>query len=239
MGVTSSLLALILPAILVGVLTFISFIPLFGFGEAAPHGNWSGVALMGVGVVFLALATVSVALLAASMKHLSIYYQEPKIFSNERNAAITLAIPIISLAITMFFSFSDAWEDSYAFSGFITLIVGLITVVVAAFFIRRSFSRLAEKSGVLDFSTAGVLYLVGACTVIFGAGIVVLWVGMLYSAMTFNKLKSVSNLTARTSYTNVTPLPPSPAAFPKRCPNCGAKNSVYNLYCTNCGRPLQ
>ncbi|MEJ2272372.1 MAG: DUF996 domain-containing protein [Candidatus Bathyarchaeota archaeon] len=76
-------------------------------------------------------------------------------------------------------------------------IVGIFTVlailwifsIISAFFVRRSFGALSEKSGVNLFSTAGLITLIGAVLiVIFGIGIILIWVSSLLLAIAFYQL---------------------------------------------------
>ena len=80
-------------------------------------------------------------------------------------------------------------------------IVGIFTVlavlwvfsIISAFFIRRSFGTLSEKSGVNLFSTAGLIILIGAVlTVIFGIGLILIWISALLIAIAFYQLKPQS-----------------------------------------------
>jgi uncharacterized membrane protein len=77
-------------------------------------------------------------------------------------------------------------------------IVGILTVlvilwvfsIIAAFFVRRSFSALSEKSGVGLFSTAGLLILIGAVLIIiFGVGLILIWISLLLLAIAFYQIK--------------------------------------------------
>jgi uncharacterized membrane protein len=77
-------------------------------------------------------------------------------------------------------------------------IVGIVTVlvvlwvfsIVAAFFVRRSFGALSEKSGIGLFSTAGLIILIGAVLiVVFGIGLILIWISALLLAIAFYQLK--------------------------------------------------
>ena len=77
-------------------------------------------------------------------------------------------------------------------------IVGIFTVllilwvfsIIAAFFFRRSFGTLSEKSGVGLFSTAGLLLLIGAVLIILvGIGLILIWISALILAIAFFQLR--------------------------------------------------
>ena len=79
----------------------------------------------------------------------------------------------------------------------IPFIAGIFTVlailwvfsIISAFFVRRSFGALSEKSGVGLFSTAGLIILIGAVlVVIFGIGLILIWVSALLLAIAFYQI---------------------------------------------------
>jgi len=62
--------------------------------------------------------------------------------------------------------------------------------IIAAFFIRRSLGKLSAKSGVGLFSTTGLLILIGAVLIIlFGIGLILIWISALLLAIAFFQLK--------------------------------------------------
>ncbi len=75
--------------------------------------------------------------------------------------------------------------------GFLSVLVILwVFSIIAAFFLRRSFGTLSEKSSVGLFSTAGLLLLIGAVLIIlFGVGLILLWISALLLAIAFFQLK--------------------------------------------------
>ncbi|MEJ2281197.1 MAG: DUF996 domain-containing protein [Candidatus Bathyarchaeota archaeon] len=79
----------------------------------------------------------------------------------------------------------------------IPFIAGIFTVlailwifsIISAFFVRRSFGALSEKSGVGLFSTAGLIILIGAVLiVIFGIGLLLIWISALLLAIAFYQI---------------------------------------------------
>jgi hypothetical protein len=108
--------------------------------------------------------------------------------------------------------------------------VGVVFAIVNGVLYMRAFNKLKEKSGVDNFGTAGILYLVGTIIPIVG------WIAWIFAAMAFNKLKPSS--TAPPTFSYPTQLPPTNMQT-KRCPNCGAENHADALYCVSCSKPLQ
>ncbi|HSQ49286.1 MAG TPA: DUF996 domain-containing protein [Candidatus Deferrimicrobiaceae bacterium] len=84
--------------------------------------------------------------------------------------------------------------------GFVGPIFGIFTAawisaIFASFFAWRAFKNLAAKSGVNLFSTAGIILLVGALlTIVFGLGLILMWIGVLLLAIAFFQMKTPSDL---------------------------------------------
>lgn len=117
----------------------------------------------------------------------------------------------------------------------ITYLVGIgvafVFAIVNGLLYMRAFNKLGEKSGVDNFGTAGLLYLIGAIIPLVG------WIAWIFAAIGFHKLKPVPATAPTVSYQTQPPL--SSTAQTKRCPNCGTENSADALYCSSCGKTLQ
>jgi uncharacterized membrane protein len=73
---------------------------------------------------------------------------------------------------------------------FVVLIILWVSSIIAAFFIRRSLETLSVKSGVGLFSTAGLLLLIGAVSIIlFGIGLILIWISALLLAIAFFQIR--------------------------------------------------
>ena len=73
---------------------------------------------------------------------------------------------------------------------FAVLLVLWVFSILVGFFFRRSFGTLSEKSGVGLFSTTGLLLLIGAVLIIlFGIGLILIWICALLLAIAFFQLK--------------------------------------------------
>ena len=95
----------------------------------------------------------------------------------------------------------------------------------------RAFDKLKEKSGVDNFGTAGLLYLIGVFIT------PIMWIAWIFAAMGFNKLKATPAAPQTGSYYTQPPL--SSTMQTKRCPNCGTENYGDAFYCRTCGKTLQ
>jgi uncharacterized membrane protein len=90
---------------------------------------------------------------------------------NPSNLSLDSILPILAGILAMF-------------------IILWVFAIIAAFFIRRSLGKLSAKSGVGLFSTTGLLILIGAVLIIlFGIGLILIWISALLLAIAFFQLK--------------------------------------------------
>lgn len=71
----------------------------------------------------------------------------------------------------------------------ITLLILFVTVVIAAWFYRKSLNSLSAKSGVGMFGTAGLILLIGAFLTIVLIGFVLIWIAVLLAAVAFFSIR--------------------------------------------------
>lgn len=251
LGLTASLISVIVPAIIVVLYGFLIFsiiaaIPtaITGGGSTPPFGSsfffgviW--IAFIGLGFISL----IGVILFIVAMYQLSHYYNEPGIFKNTIYSlvvsivgavtlvAILLAVIISTITIPIVSTPPAAFPASGLFLvGFVAIIGAAIAIgIVSALFYKRAFNQLGEKSGVHSFDTAGLLILIGVIVPI------VSWIGWIFAASGFYSLKpkpteSSSTYTVQTAPTTTTQN--------KYCSYCGTANNVDAAYCKNCGKKL-
>ena len=127
----------------------------------------------------------------------------------------------------------------------ISLILALVGIaviigVVSAVFYMRAFNKLGEKSGVDNFKTTGLLYLLGVVLSIVGVGVLLMWIAWILALIGFHSLKPKIPETSTFAYPTLTPSSTMPDISQKRyCPYCGAENIPGSLYCRSCGKQLQ
>lgn len=262
LGFTASIINIIVPVIM-GIVFVVFYAALFGAILSASRAASGGVAVTPVtpslaevlttiviiGVIGSILALAGYILFLIAMHRLSQYYKEPSIFSNLLRALIiqivsTVILGVIVVVMVLLAAGSVPIRSTTAsvqpliITTFLAIIVASLVIfaisIYCAVLYKRSFDRLAEKSGVDNFKTTGLLYLIGAVLNIAGGiGAIIIWIAWIFAAMGYQKLQ---------------PLPPAPAPFVppyepgavavKRCPTCGAENNPDALYCRNCGRLL-
>jgi uncharacterized membrane protein/ribosomal protein L40E len=252
LGLTASLINVIVPIVTVALYGFFLFSLISTITNAITGGGStpipSGLPFLSLGIIWIAFVAVGIIsfvgliLFIVAMHQLSQYYNEPIIFRNiiyslvisiVGAVALTVALIAILFAVIASTLMNTVVSTPTAASSFVwTFIIALIVVsavaiaigVVSALLYKRAFNKLAEKSGVHSFDTAGLLILIGVFIPI------VSWVGWIFAASGFNALKPKP----------YSPMPTAPTITTqiKFCLNCGMANNVNAAYCKNCGKKL-
>jgi uncharacterized membrane protein len=252
-GYYASLMNVILPIVSIGVtVTFIIAIiasAARGVTSGTTTSAFSNIFSGGLNIFFIGIGACGVAsfvMFMYAMYNLSNYYHEPAIFKNVLYAFIVSIISgaiIIALVFAFLISaisgISPPNTPSAITPIFMQIILAYVVVAVVAlafgivsgFLYMRAFNKLKEKSGVDNFGTAGLLYLIGVFIPF------IMWIAWIFAAMGFNKLKAAPAVAPYPSYSTQPPL--SSTITTKRCPNCGTDNYGDSSYCRNCGKPLQ
>jgi uncharacterized membrane protein len=178
-----------------------------------------GAILMAVGFLPFAgaytgiLSLIGLILVLISVKGLSDYYKDSRIFNNVIYAivigivgAVVAGILIVTAAIGLLDALGINMSNLSNWSTFqsaitnvtdintllpyiatiaISLILLFVFAVVAAIFLRRSMNGLSEKTHVHLFSTTGLLFLIGAVLTIVAIGLILLWIALLLMAVSF------------------------------------------------------
>jgi uncharacterized membrane protein len=242
LGLTASIIALVVP-IIISVAYFGFFLSLLGSFSSTvtgsvPTASWFlPFTLLGVVIAAGLVGFIGFVLFMVAMYNLSKYYAEPAIFRNLLNALIVAIVGSIILGVIwvafVFIAGSLSSPTPAATTTVVWVIptlgvflLGVLAIAIyCAVLTRRAFVKLADRSGVDSFRTAGLLFLIGAFVPF------VSYVGWVFAAIGYNRLTPTQPLTSYPQY-------PVPSVGMKRCPNCGAENSADAIYCRNCGRQL-
>lgn len=90
----------------------------------------------------------------------------------------------------------------------IALVMLFITVILTAWFYRKSFNLLSTKSGVGMFGTAGLILLIGAFLTIVLVGLLLIWIALILLAVAFFSIKTTAGPPSEVA----PPPPPPPSA---------------------------
>ncbi|TMI45175.1 DUF996 domain-containing protein [Candidatus Bathyarchaeota archaeon] len=121
-------------------------------------------------------------------------------------------------------------------------------LTVSSVFLKRTYDKIAQRLNVGAFATAGLLYLIGALTVIVLVGFLILLIAMVFQIVAYF---SVQDQPAPPLYPGYQPpqqmptpipqviqpqaTPPQPVPEFKFCFKCGTRLPASAVYCTNCG----
>lgn len=171
-------------------------------------GIWTGIlSLIGAILVLLAL------------KGFADYYNDAGIFNNALYAIIMLIVGAVVAAALVFFAFVDLFaalgisitgipdmssltsifsnpsnfDVILRFAGIavLALVMMFAIFVMVAFFLRKSLILMSAKTGVGLFGTTGLLLLLGAVFIIlFGLGILLMWIATLLLAIAFFSVRT-------------------------------------------------
>jgi uncharacterized membrane protein len=200
------------------ILLFLSFIPVVG--------------IIGLILVFI------------GMKGLADYYKEPGIYQNALWGLIFGIIALVALTAGFILAFAIGFFTfgiGTILTIFAVLVVVFIFYVIAAMYLKRAFSLLAQKSGEHSFETAGLLLWIGAILTIVFIGLILIFVAWIFATIAFFSIKGASQPAAYAPPPPTTTPPPTqaaPAQATRFCPNCGAPVQPNAAFCPNCGKPL-
>ncbi|MCL2686344.1 MAG: DUF996 domain-containing protein [Candidatus Bathyarchaeota archaeon] len=264
LGLTASIITILTPVILV-VVYAVAIVQLFAAllsyssnSSPALANSFMPGLMVGAGILG-AIALAGFVLFLVSMYILSKYYNAREIFWNVFKAflinIITGAILSVVLVLVTFFSGfnlissaiggSSSTDFMTAIYGFLAIVVVLVVVVYiisiyCGLLYKRAFDALADKSGVGEFKTMGLLYFIGA--ILPSVGIIISWIGWIFAALGYNKLK-VAPPPPESYPSDVPPQTDSysssqPAQATKSCSHCGAENVLDANYCCVCGSQM-
>ncbi len=203
--------------------------------------------LAGIGsilLIFPFLSIIGIILVFIGMKGLSEYYKEPSIYQNALWGLIFGIIAGVAVAVAFPLVFIGG-----LFGGALGLGVGLLSLfgvlvvvfvfyVIAAMYLRRAFSTLAQKTGEHAFESAGNLLWIGALlTIIFGIGLILIFIAWIFATIGFFSMRPSPQPTVYTP-SSTTAAPPPTTQATRYCPNCGAPVQPNVTFCPNCGKQL-
>ncbi len=243
LGFISSLMIVILPVITLPAVFLLTFARVF-----TPA---TGFLALSIFYIFIgALGLASYILFLVAMNRLATYYQEPRLYKNVLYAFIlniaggvvgliiyisTFLLSPISLTPTP----SPADISSIVFRAILAMIIFVIVVfvfaIISAVLYMRTFNLLADKTGVDNFRTAGLLYIIGVLLAVVLVGALVVWVAWILAAMGFYSLKEKPYSPLPTPAKQTTPAVDMAR---KICPYCGTENNADAIYCKACGKQL-
>lgn len=177
------------------------------------------------------LALVGFILVLVAVKYLADELKDHNIFTNYLFSFIIVIIGAALFAIIAVFSFLSTiagtnWQTfqnltspqqvftQLQSSGLLTfigtlliaLVVLWIVLIVSAIFLRKSFNKIAGDTGTHLFHTTGLLYLIGAATIIvFGIGLIIIFIAYILQIVAFFSLPDTLHAAAPVAPPSVAP----------------------------------
>jgi uncharacterized membrane protein len=248
-GYYASLMNVILPIVSIGIAVALVFSIIASITRGIISGTAAAPSFLGVFsglIIFIVVigvaGVIAYVMFMYAMYSLSKYYKEPTIF---KNVLYALILSIISAAVIFSLEFAviiaaiagisqtntpSTTAVPAILSYVVVIVVALAFGVVNGLLYLRSFNKIKEKSGVDNFGTAGLLYIIGVFIPF------IMWIAWIFAAMGFNNLKTTPITSQIGSYHTQPSL--SSTIQTKRCPNCGTENIADSIFCSNCGKPL-
>ncbi|MCC6013678.1 MAG: DUF996 domain-containing protein [Candidatus Verstraetearchaeota archaeon] len=169
-----------------------------------------GSILIAIGFLIPFLGLIGIIILLIGLKGLSNDYNSPSIFQNALYGFIFGIISIIILSITMitiffampFIKISTIISMNGMIIGpfrmfgielvlaLLLLIITFVLFLLSAFFYKRSFDIIAEKSGEKLFNTIGILLIIGSVLIILLVGYIILIATWIIAAIAFFSIRS-------------------------------------------------
>jgi len=261
LGTTASLIAVITPVI--GVIAYIFLIfSIFASGSGSLFSSYFTIILFAV-IGIIALAGFILFVLA--MHRLSQHYNEPGIFKNTLYGFLINIVSTITVIVIYLILFTNLMHsipqgnvqttaatpiptvppilNSLGLIISSSLAIFAITIVlgiVSAVFYMRAFNKLGEKSGIDNFKTVGLLYLLGIVLSVVGVGVLLVWIAWIIALIGFRSLNPKAPESSTFAHYNQIPPPPTTSDILQKiyCPYCGTKNDADSRYCRSCGKQL-
>jgi len=199
-------------------------------------------ALISISIVGFIIGLAGYVMFLVAMFRLSKHYSEPSIFNNPLKALIISIVWTVVVCVVIFLSLSASFNTQINASSpsptiFMQLLIPVIAIIIGSipvsitcgFLYKWAFDKVGEHSGIENFKTAGLLYLIGSALSIIGGGVIT-WISWIFAAMGFNKLTSTP---AKTGYYSTTT-----SRANTFCSYCGAENKSDAKYCIRCGNSL-
>jgi uncharacterized membrane protein len=174
------------------------------------------------------LGIVGIILIFIAIKQISDEIKDTTIYNNYLwffvlciiALVVAAAITIIGLAGSSFFTIIQTvnWQNPTEVLDIIApaliacvlgLIVGWILMIVATMYLRKSYDRIAEQTKVDLFKTTGLLYLIGAVTMIILIGFLILFIAKILEIISFFTLPDTPPVKETTPSPVIQPPPPN------------------------------
>ncbi len=151
-----------------------------------------GSILMILGLVHFVIGIIGLVLVLVAVKSISDRHGDEGIFKNaimfvvfSMLGVVVIWISVLASLPALLFAHNLMAVMVHAFLG---VVVAFVLFILSAVFFRKCFNRVAEVTGVTLFSTASLLYLIGAVTTVIVIGFAIILVSEVLLAVAFFSL---------------------------------------------------
>ena len=172
------------------------------------------------------LAVVGLVLMLIAVKNIANTVGDPAIYSSMMYSVILAIIgPVIAVAVA--FAAAASFISTFrgytpgtttlpsgflAALGFLILagVILIVCILISTIFLKRSYDAIALKLRVDMFHTSGLLFLIGAATLIVGLGVVILFIAAILQIVAFFSIPEQVPSQMPSQQTWGPPTPPAP-----------------------------
>jgi len=158
--------------VLIALHDFSSYYKENGIFNNAMYGVFAGI----VGIVIAAVIGIAIVL-----PNITSFLE--KLYPNWNGSWSTISSLSGMTPVTSNITFKDV--EPFIAAAIAIVAVLWIFAIIAAIFVRRSLSQVSSKTSVGMFSTAGLVFLIGAALTIVIVGLIVIWIAALLLAIAF------------------------------------------------------
>ena len=156
------------------------------------------------------LGIIGFILILVAVKYISDETKDKSIFNNFLYFFITCIIGVVVTVIVLVITVINAGGITYInelqakaltnpmdvwnaiqplLTGFlVALLILCVLIIISAIYLRKSYDKIAEITNVKWFSTTGLLFLIGAATLIIGVGFIIILIAMILEIIAFFSL---------------------------------------------------
>jgi uncharacterized membrane protein len=198
------------------------------------------------------IVLIGLVLLFLGVKNIAEETKDNSIFNNYLYYFICTFVSIIAVFAVLFYTFAtvggiayltsfesmDMTDPSAVFdyiSPFlvgcaVAFLIGWIFVIIGAIYLKKSYDCITDHTKVGLFKTTGLVYLIGAFTLIIGIGIIIIFIAKIMEIIAFFTLPDSLTTDAPGKSVQQTG---------RTCPNCGRPIPMDSQVCPYCGKDFR
>ena len=208
--------------------------------------------LGGVGGILVFIPGVSLLgwiLILLATKEISESVHDKTIFDDALLAGITAIIGAIVFVFALVGFFTLPRVGLVFFPFILVLGAFWIFAIISAYFLKQSYDKISQRLNIGAFSSAGLLYLIGAVLTIVLVGFLIVLIALIFQIVAYFSIQDVPPTPGWSQPASQSFVQPPPPAQPSAgspaqsttapatrfCYVCGARLATSIVFCPNCG----